>query len=133
MALAQRHKRYIAAVTITVVLVAAIAATWVAMILSHQSLRPSLSIVLSAALAGAGVLACIPWWRALDEMQREAQLTSWYWGGCFGCVVGILSAAFVGGVHSPLLSGALLVGAAQIVSFALCWVVYWLMHRRAAS
>ena len=132
MVLGQRHRRYIAAVSLVLILGAAIGVAW-ASIVSHESFRPSISVVLSAALAGVGIAACIPWWRALDEMQREAQLTSWYWGGCFGCLLGVIGAGLIGGVRSTLLSGALLVAAAQILCFAVCWVVYRLIHRHPAS
>jgi uncharacterized membrane protein YfcA len=44
----------------------------------------SLVIVLLAALIGVVLAACIPWWRRLDDMAREAHLTAWYWGGHSG-------------------------------------------------
>lgn len=133
MALTQRQKRYVAALALTLALVTVVAAAWGWMMNGHQYVRPSFSLMLSAALAGLGLLACVPWWRALDEMQRSAQLTSWYWGGSFGCVAGLLGAGLIGGVHSALLSGALLVAAAQIISFAVCWTVSRFIHRPAAS
>src|SRR5438876_9930735 len=134
MVLTHRLKRYIAALTLTLVLTLGVAiAAGLKVGRAQGSYPPQASIVLILLFAALAVLVAVPWWRALGEMQREAQLTSWYWGGSFGGAVGVLSALVIGGAHSPLVLGTLLMGAAQVASFAVFWVASRFLRRRAAS
>jgi DNA-binding XRE family transcriptional regulator len=55
-----------------------------------------------AVLVGVALAASVPWWRRLDHMARDAHLTSWYWGGCFGGGVALMAAAAIDGVQGAL-------------------------------
>lgn len=92
----------------------------------------SLIILACAALVGVVVLASMPWWRKLDDMARDAHLTSWYWGASFGGGVALLAAAAIDG-QGPLFQGAILVFGAQAVAYVLCWLGWWALRRPRAS
>lgn len=134
MSLNRRHTRYLVGIGIMLVLTLPIGALGGAVIrFGRDQLPPSLAIFLLALLGGAALLAGLPWWRALDEMEREAQLTSWYWGGGFGSALGVMTAAVIGGPYSPLAQGALLMGGSQLTSFVLFWLAWRVKHRPSAS
>jgi hypothetical protein len=85
-----------------------------------------------AALVGAiavAIAATIPWWRALDPMQKEAQLTSWYWGGIGGASIVLMALIASAGVNSDLARGALYLFVGQGGAFALYWLAWSLAHR----
>ena len=92
----------------------------------------SLVILACAALIGVAVLACLPWWRKLDDMARDAHLTSWYWGASFGGGVALLTAAVIDG-QGPLFLGAVMVFGAQAVAYVVCWLIWWALRRPRAS
>ena len=92
-----------------------------------------LVIVGCAALVGAALLATLPWWRRLDDMARDAHLTSWYWGASFGGGVALLAAAAMSGVKGPLFQGAALVFGAQAAAYVVCWLAWWALRRPRAS
>ena len=135
MPLSRRHTRYAIGLGLTLAL------TGVVTVLAETVVRhgrdwfsPPLSFFLLATIGVGGALACIPWWRTLDEMQRRAHLTSWYWGGSFGTMVGLLVAILVGrNPYSPLVEGAFLVAILQVVSYTAFWIGFRLVHRSAEA
>lgn len=92
----------------------------------------SLIVLACAALIGVVVLATVPWWRKLDDMARDAHLTSWYWGASFGGGVALLAAAVVDGT-GPLFQGAVMVFGSQAVAYVVCWLAWWAIRRPRAS
>lgn len=134
MALSRRQKKYFAGWGIMLSVTAVIGMVCAAVIYRGKDmLTPEVMIVVATLLAGLAMLACIPWWRALDEMQKDAQLAAWYWGGTMGVTIGLLSAVIIGGPHSELVKGAVLVGGAQGVCFAVVWLGWRVIHRPRAS
>jgi len=128
-----RFKRYLVALTLSLLLATGVGIVAGFVIKLGQEFIPSQAwIVLVPILAVFGILACLPWWRSLDEMQRETQLTSWFWGGSFGILAGIFVAYVIGRTHQFLVLGALVVVAAQVVSYGICWVALRFIRRRAA-
>ena len=97
-----------------------------------ERLPLSLVILACAALIGVAVLACVPWWRKLDDMARDAHLTSWYWGASFGGGVALLAAAVIDG-QGPLFQGAAMVFGAQALAYVVCWLAWWALRRPRAS
>jgi hypothetical protein len=97
-----------------------------------ERLPLSLIILACAVLIGLAVLATVPWWRKLDDMARDAHLTSWYWGASFGGGGALLVAAVIDG-KGPLFLGAIMVFGSQAVAYVLCWLVWWARHRPRAS
>ena len=88
-----------------------------------------------AALLGVtavAIAATIPWWRALDPMQKEAQLTSWYWGGIGGAAVVLMALIAAAGVTSDLAKGALYLFVGQGAAFSLYWLA-WMLARRGSE
>jgi len=92
-----------------------------------------LVVLVCAALVGAACLACMPWWRKLDHMARDAHLTSWYWGASFGGGVALLATAAMGGVMGPRFQGAVMVFGAEVAAYVVCWLAWWAMRRPRAS
>ena len=86
-----------------------------------------------AVLVGAALLATVPWWRRLDDMARDAHLTSWYWGATFGGGVALMAAAAMGGVRGALFQGAIMVFGAQVLAYVVCWLAWWALRRPRAS
>jgi hypothetical protein len=108
---------------------------------ADQPLAMALWVAVPIALALGGSLY---WWRSLDEVARDAHKTAWFWGGCFGLLIGTV--AFVGLVqadpglvarlapkgHEPKDYVALgIVGAAlaQLTGYLLAWAGWWLAKR----
>ncbi len=101
--------------------------------LGPAQLPLGLVILGCAALVGVALAASVPWWRRLDHMARDAHLTSWYWGGCFGGGVALMAAAAIDGVQGPLFRGAILVFGAQVAAYVVCWLGWWALRRPSAS
>jgi len=130
MSLSQRQKKYLAGWGFT--LFAAVAVGIVLRIIISAGphwASPTVMLAIMAPLSVAAIAASIPWWRALDEMQKKAQLSGWYWGGSVGAVLGVSSAFVVGGLNSDILRGALLVCGVQFACFLICWAGWRLLHR----
>jgi hypothetical protein len=133
MTISHRPRRYIAAVALTIALAVTIAFIGGSVLANDSAPLPYYAaIVVIPLFTAAAILACIPWWRALDEMQRARQLKSWYWGGSFGNIVGIIGAASIGGALSPMAQGAMLVAAGQTIGFTLFWLASPLFERRGS-
>ncbi|WP_448663343.1 hypothetical protein ACG3SL_01325 [Sphingomonas sp. CJ20] len=93
---------------------------------------PGAGVFAAIVLAGA-FLAMLPRWRALDHMQKDSRLISWYWGGGFGGGLGLVLAAVLAGTRSPLFAGAALVWLLQFLGYALARLNWWLAHRADAA
>jgi hypothetical protein len=104
------------------------------LIVAGQGHVPLAVIVLACALLmGLALLACMPWWRRLDHMARDAHLTAWYWGASFGGGVALLATIAASGVRGPLFQGAALVFLAQAAAYGVCWLGWWAMRRSKAA
>jgi hypothetical protein len=104
----------------------------------HLSLPARLAIALPVA-AAAGWLV-MRYWRALDEVAREAHKWSWYWGASAGMGLGfvLLNVKAIGlaGYFPPGLSayqlmsyGGIVVVACQLVCALVAWAIWWLSRR----
>lgn len=96
-------------------------------------LPPSLVVLGCAVLVGTALLASVPWWRKLDDMARDAHLTSWYWGASFGGGVALMVTAAMGGVQGELFQGGVMVFGAQAVVYLVFWLGWWALRRPRAS
>ena len=90
-------------------------------------------LLLLSLLVGGALFACIPWWRRLDGMARDAHLTAWYWGASFGGGVGLLALAASTGVKSVLFQGGALVFLAQVAAYVVFWLAWWALRRPKVS
>jgi uncharacterized membrane protein YfcA len=91
-------------------------------------------LVFLALLAGCVLAfwACIPWWRRMDDMQKEGHLVSWYWGGIGGGIA-VLMAIIAGyGLRSDQATGVLMVLTGQVAGFLLFWL-FWARGRRGSQ
>ena len=75
-------------------------------------------------------MASGPWWRRLDDMQREGQLISWYWGGIGGGLVMLMDIVARTGVRDPLFTGGVLLLAGQSVGYVIYWAAWAWARRR---
>ncbi len=80
-------------------------------------------------VGGLGLLISIPWWRRMDDMQRQAQTTTWYWGGTIGAIAVIMALIAGTGVHSEVTKGAMLVLMGQCAAFLIGLAIWRLRHR----
>jgi hypothetical protein len=96
---------------------------------------------ISAAMA-VGFVACLWWWRGIDEAAREAHKWAWWWGGSGGMAVGgvvFITLAWRDDAQLPaglgaepvdiFAAGIMAVLLFQIAGYALAWAAWWLKHR----
>lgn len=76
--------------------------------------------------------ACIPWRRAMDDMQRQGHMLAWYWGGMAGGLVMLIWLIAALGTQSPQAMGALALLMAEFVGFLLFWGG-WMWRKRGAG
>ncbi len=90
---------------------------------------PLAVVLLGLVLAGVLVLAAgQPWWRRIDEMEREEHAIAWYEGsipGALICLLCMLGVTAHSGAHRELALGAAICFAAQ----ALVYLVFWTIRR----
>ena len=134
MAISQRQKRILSAGAGGYVAVLAITLFWALVIVNGRGHIPmALIIALTAVSCAIALLAVLPYWRRLDDRQREARLTSWYWGAGFGAMLGALTATVIGGQGSAFAAGAILVVAIQVAGYYTARLIIWQLNRPRAS
>jgi hypothetical protein len=87
--------------------------------------------LLIAACVVAG-WAAAPWWRRMDDMQREGHLISWYWGGIGGALVALMALVAATSVRSQLATGGFLVLIGETAGFFIYWL-FWARGRRGPT
>ena len=78
------------------------------------------------------VVAGLPWWHALDDVQKQGQTHSWYWGSMLGALAFICWLIATTGRHSDLSLGAGYLFIAQGAGFVIAWAV-WRIRGRGAK
>lgn len=82
---------------------------------------------------GAAFAFFLPYWNRLDDLQKQGQLVSWYWGGMGGAIV-MLAWLLAMNLHrSEFGRGAGLMLLAQVIGFAVAWVIWGLRGRGRAE
>jgi hypothetical protein len=76
--------------------------------------------------------AALPWWRMMDDMQRQGHMISWYWGGLGGGTIMLGWLVAGAGGQSDAVKGAIALLAAQCVGFMVFWAV-WMWRRRGTG
>ena len=98
---------------------------------SRRGKLPEGAAILVASLALVGALAaCLPWWRRLDDMAREAHGVSWFWGGSLGMGLGLIALMIGAGMESPQFAGAMTVVGLEIAGYGAAWLGWWAWKRR---
>jgi hypothetical protein len=134
MTLTRRQKKHLAALGLTITFATITTILSLALVAGGSKLpSPTGTIVLLALLSALGILSCLPWWRALDEMQRDTNLASWYWGSCWGGGTGALSALVIGGPDSAVAKGAIMVVFCQLLGSSVIWIAMRLIRRPQAA
>lgn len=99
-------------------------------------------------LAAVGIVSLIGsgsfiWWRGIDEAQREAHKTAWYWGGSFGMLAGLallisamqFAPGFLmvlnpdGSARDYVIIGFAATVVAQSVGYLVAWALWWAVRR----
>jgi FtsH-binding integral membrane protein len=115
---------------LAVQLAGAVAAVAAILLLGAHARQMPLALVIGGLiLAGVVVLAAgQPWWRRIDEMEREEHALAWYEGSLPGalfallCLLGVMAHS---GAHRELGVGAAICFAAQ----ALFYFIFWGIRR----
>ena len=76
-------------------------------------------------VAGAMMLVPMPWWNRLDDLQKQGQLNSWYWGGLAGGLVVLMWIVAATGPDSPVSKGAVALFIGQGAGFLIAYAVWW--------
>ncbi|WP_033923946.1 hypothetical protein [Sphingomonas sp. 35-24ZXX] len=84
------------------------------------------ALALSAALGLWGLLLATTWlwWRRIDDVQRQGQLVSWWWGGLSGALVTVAYLLATFGRHDELSLGASYVFFGQFAGYAIAWLIW---------
>lgn len=80
-------------------------------------------------VVGTTLWACVPWWRTMDDMQKQGHMISWYWGGMGAGLAMLVWLIAALGIPSPQVQGALALLVAQSVGFLGYWAM-WMWRRR---
>jgi len=75
-------------------------------------------------VAGLGCVSTLPWWRSIDDVQRQGHLVSWFWGSMAGAWVLIMAFVAVFGRTSDLARGAGALYVAQGVGFCCAYLIW---------
>lgn len=133
MRLSNRQKKHLAAWAIMLTAGVALGLLIVQVATNGSALlTPSVTFALLFILSVACFMSAVPWWRALDEMQKDAQLTAWYWGGSVGLMFGVMCTVVIGGPGSDLVKGAMIVMCTTAVTFFVFLLGWRVLHRRGA-
>jgi hypothetical protein len=89
-------------------------------------------LIAGLAVVAATLWACVPWWRAMDDMQKHGQVLSWYWGGMAGGLVMLIWLIAAQGLRSDAAGGAVALFVGRAVGFGLFWAV-WMWRRRGTG
>ncbi|MGR4866199.1 hypothetical protein [Caulobacter sp. LARHSG274] len=134
MPIGQRQKRiWVAGGVALAVAIAVGVASGLLIIQGRDHIPTTAILVLLALLIGGALFACVPWWRRLDDMARDAHLTAWYWGGSFGAGIGLLGIAASAGVRGAIFQGGALVVLAQVAAYVVFWLAWWAFRRPKVS
>jgi hypothetical protein len=94
---------------------------------------PLAALLVGLILAGAVILATgQPWWRRIDEMEREEHAIAWYEGSIPGALIALLCMAGVAAhthAHREFALGASFCFLAQGVFYLIVWAVRRLGRR----
>lgn len=88
---------------------------------------PALFVALLV-LAAFALWACMPYWRQIDHMEREAQMVSWFWGGSFGAIAGLFGMA-ASRMNDDMAQGAALLAVIQVAGAVVFYIGWKLRHR----
>lgn len=103
----------------------------------------AVTVAMITAAMAVGFVACLWWWRGIDEAAREAHKWAWWWGGSGGMAVGgiVLLTLMSRADTQPLpvnggsdasdifVTGMMAVLLFQLAGYALAWAGWWLKHR----
>lgn len=64
------------------------------------------------------------WWRRIDDVQRQGQLVSWWWGGLSGALVTVAYLLATFGRHDDVSLGATYVFFGQFAGYAIVWLIW---------
>lgn len=64
------------------------------------------------------------WWRSLDDVHKQGQLTSWFWGSLFGGFVFLIWLIASNDHHTPYSTGAFHMFLVQFAVFAVLYGIW---------
>ena len=94
---------------------------------------PWLVLILLLAASGVAIVATLPWWRQLDDVQRQGHLSSWYWGSMIGGLAFLMYLVATIGRHADLTKGAVYLLLAEFGGFVVLFGLWRLRGRGEAE
>lgn len=85
-------------------------------------------------LLGLGMLILAgawPWWNKTDDLQKQGQLISWWWGGTAGALAMLIVLITLTGRHSDMSLGAIYIFMAEFAGMVVAYLV-WKIRGRGA-
>jgi uncharacterized membrane protein len=126
MALARSYKSKMTLLAVAALSVAVLAGAVGSLVVRYSEPGENFWLVYPALLAvfGLAFAAVMPWWRRLDDLQKEGQLVSWYWGGQIGAVVVLMALVAANGAHSDFARGGAAVFMGEAMFFGAAWLIW---------
>ena len=81
------------------------------------------------AVGASASVACLPWWRRVDDVQKAEHLASWWWGGMAGGIVVLMALVAASGPRGGMAQGAGMLMIGQAVGFLILLGIRRLRHR----
>ena len=95
--------------------------------------NPALVLPLLFMVVAAVMFFSWLWWRSTDDLQKQGQLQSWWWGGTLGAVLFLVSVVVMTGRHSDLSLGAGYMFMAQFAGMVAAYLIWKWCGRGAAE
>lgn len=92
------------------------------------NLPPAANVALLLGILALAYVGSVRWWATLDFMQKDAQLTAWYWGGTVGGTI-MLVALLLWSGKGPAMFGAALMLGGQAAGFVAFWLLWRIRYR----
>jgi hypothetical protein len=95
--------------------------------------NPVLVLPLMLIFVGLVMAAGWPWWQKTDDLQKQGQLLSWWWGGNMGALAMLVVLVVLYGRHSEISLGAIYLFFAEFAGMAVAYLVWKFRGRGQAE
>jgi len=95
--------------------------------------NPALVLPLLFMVVGVVMFLSWQWWRATDDVQKQGQLNSWWWGGNLGAVLFLVTIVVMTGRHSDMSLGAVYLFLAEFAGMLVVYLIWKWRGRGAAE
>ncbi|MEO0420301.1 MAG: hypothetical protein AAF249_15675 [Pseudomonadota bacterium] len=95
--------------------------------------NPALVLPFLFMVVGVVMFLSWQWWRVTDDVQKQGQLNSWWWGGNLGAVLFLVTIVVMTGRHSEMSLGAFYLFLAEFAGMLVVYLIWKWRGRGAAE